>query len=542
MGRHEMILRMYDRMIDEQDREARAEEEEREQLRGRITSLVDKALEGDSVFGFRREELKPSEKLFNFNQEIVSLSEKSDEELDELYGDERVDLNIKEAIVAIRAIRWRARGDSFVEPERRFRQIDATEDFSADNNSEEDYIHQGLNYLRRKFYGLSVAEGREYLEHYDTKYKILTEEERRQIPGGSFSVEGMMSSALETFAMSPKYANEYIVDYEEFAEGILLDAAKGRDVNDPAMSERERASILDEFQARLVESMGPMLDVSDDKNEQIIQAFVRYRAGERYIEHDEHDAFRQSEPSIYEKLQEVERDHNREVFLPDGRKIFEKMREWAKKVDIKEVLEINGDASLSYVDKVYKIAAIAQQAFDVENNDGYGDRQPIPIYFFKPTQEVLEADKEGAYSWIDKSEDLPEYGEPAYGYYMDSERSIYLLRAAEESRSLGSWEIVTIFHEMWHARQYEVIRRGGGSPYGFLSSTSYEARQYTKNSMNYIRMGEDYPRYARQLIEAEAYALGCHIEDELRNERSQKNGRKLSRLFKALSGKKQKTW
>ena len=93
-------------------------------------------------------------------------------------------------------------------------------------------------------------------------------------------------------------------------------------------------------------------------------------------------------------------------------------------------------------------------------------------------------------------------GRALAGFYDDSKRIIcinYRFLLCDDEEALNNL-LLTLFHELSHAVQYNVVRHPGG----LWDKTNETARRYATSIKNYIRPEVNFEAYANQLIEVDA--------------------------------------
>ena len=136
------------------------------------------------------------------------------------------------------------------------------------------------------------------------------------------------------------------------------------------------------------------------------------------------------------------------------------------------------------------------------------------------------------WSWIwdepEKNADLPE--KYAGAFYRHSERSIYYLKPKNALKTkLSNWDISTIAHEMWHAKQHELMTVEPGRK---ISTNDLKVRMYEKNNSAYVsslRGGKN--GYYMQIIEREAFAIEQELKPRLIRHSHKMLGEKIQYIF-----------
>jgi|GEM_PF-2382581 hypothetical protein len=197
------------------------------------------------------------------------------------------------------------------------------------------------------------------------------------------------------------------------------------------------------------------------------------------------------------------------------------MQEWADKLDLERIEQINDDENSSYQEKAIQIAAYVQEVFGIKNPDDENEQRPIEVKWFRKKRGAIMKGIDKLFKKEVPHADLPESGH--LGFYRDSERSINLLLPDDVPDKMSANSIDTIVHELWHAKQYEDARNGRVSEY-VISRKDRRARWYGKNNMSYYSVKDDpigsfltYGNYYGQMLEIEAHSLGKEIRRRLRS-------------------------
>jgi len=477
-----------------------------------------------------------NEELDAFSEHVIQISEMSSEELEAFCHDEKTSDSDKSIASCIGVIRDYYR---------------LHEDFGDTGLKMFDAVRKATESI----YGFGVVEAQEILRKRGSHFKILTSKEHEAVVPGS--LEDIASAALESFVANPDYENARIREYDEYLYGIQLDCTKRRVVKEKGVDVIKEEIDLDEFQARVMESMSGVVfsDDSPDKvftesehadmSERIAKMRMDHAAGRHFYTKQEERAktysvepddgrnlpkaaFIPSERDVKGRSDFIKRIRRscKEVFKYSERLAAAEMKPWAEKIDFDKVESINNDENLTIEEKFIKITAYIQGVLGVQNLDENGQSQPIPVKWFR-FKDPRKKDKKPA-NVPPEDEDLPE--KYAGAYYSRGENSIYYnklrLNRLKQGGRLTDWDISTVAHEMWHAKQAETIRTDSdkASP-----TERLKARMYRKN--NYAYQGLE-PRgsnraYYMQIKERESYALGAEVESLLKKHRAKKFGEKV---------------
>lgn len=403
--------------------------------------------------------------------------------------------------------------------------------------------------LADNIYGFAAVRARSWLREYGGRFTILTPQELETVEPGS--VEDIASAALESFLQSNNFSDNRIVDFDSYLQGILIDCTRRTVAIDKDGNKYIKEEVdLEEFQDCVTESLSWAYLTEDDAFEKfsdteyrklqkrVAKGYADFQTGHHYrTDYEEYNGTvyvqgAQENQSIYgasEEDEEVfwkhfsERVHrqNQETFKYDQEVARYEMQEWADKLDLERIEQINDDEDLSYQEKAIRIAAYVQEVFGVKNPDDENEQRSIEVKWFRKKRGTIMKGIDKLFKKEVPHADLPESG--FLGFYKDSERSINLLLPDDMPDKMLANSIETIVHELWHAKQHEDARNGRVNEY-VISRKDRRARWYGKNSMAYYSAKDDpignfltYDNYYGQMLEIEAHSLGKEIRRRLRS-------------------------
>lgn len=474
-----------------------------------------------------------------FNKHILDVAEMTPEAVEELYRNPQTSSSDKSVIACIEAIKV-ARGSE-------------TNPFYY--APDEIRLWWNVEHAIEAFDGLKVVDAQERLKQDDAYFKILTKQERETVSEGS--LEDIASAALETFAISPGYGPELITEYERYLRDIALDCTRRHVVKEDGADKIVSGVDLEEFQDRVMDSQSWAVFEQEEKSKKYTDAEFRDLQKRVAIEdadtktgrHFENDIERRTyrvemingeEKSVWDFKNDKARDkfwdtyykrvrqNSRETFIYERKLATAEMRPWADKIDLDQVEEINQNNLLSYEEKCAKIAAHIQEAFEVRNPGEDGESRPINVAWFRrKDSRLLEAARK--LLKIPKTDDdLPEAEWSCAGYY--SRKRVFLPKPKPSKKRLTNSEIGTIAHEMWHAKQHDMIEDKTNA--GTMSVDDLKRRIYAKNDLAYCSPGSDlslfgYTGYEMQAMEREAFAIGDEVDLRMERRKSRRRGRAL---------------
>ncbi|MBQ1373282.1 hypothetical protein IIY66_00545 [Candidatus Saccharibacteria bacterium] len=465
------------------------------------------------------------------NERIIQVSELDADELRELYNDPGTSDSDKSIIACIETLR-----------------LPWEESESLKKN--EPRLVANIGSAVNNLYGFDIVEARKIIQNNGSNFRILTRKEREEIEPGS--LDDIASAALESFVSNPNYDVSRILDYDEYIHGIMLDCYKRKVDKNGAVVE---TLDLEEFQERVIESMSwAVLDESSAKKDYTGAEFadLQKRAAAMYADYTTGHHFvtdaelgdrkvvvlgQNEYKSIYkvnnkEEREEFWRDferrvqrNNEEVFKYDMDVARAEMKPWVDKVDLDIVDDINNDKALTYEDKLKKTTAYMQRVFEVDNFDDKGQRQPIDVKWFRLKRTNLEKAIRKILGIHEKDVDLVE--RYAGAYYDPSEKSIYSLKPRASKGKLSDYDIGTVAHEMWHAKQFEIA---GTKFCQRVSEYKLKKRMYQKNISAYVGLerklwGDNRNSYKMQIMEREAFAVKQGLLRRLERHHNKKLGR-----------------
>lgn len=485
------------------------------------TVLADKTPEEAREIVKRNREIiiRNNEEIDRLNNRILELYEMTPDEREVLFNDEKTSRSDKSLVACVEfwsmPLQQRARVWT-----------------------DEELLHDHIEDATNSLYGFDVIRGRNALASAGSHFDILTEKERKEV--GEGSLQDIASAALESFIMNPNYSMDGLVGYDKYLYGIMLDCTKRKVVIEGSEKAIQEFVDLEEFQARVVESMTPILAQDDEgrlysptEAERIIkkvapETHADYKTGRHFLTKRENsvkhssilvsgsdepvDFFggRKSEPMAYwETYSKRVRKNNREAFNYNSELAMIEMAPWADKIDLEYMVNVNEDESLSCEDKIRKLTRYVQRTFGVLNPDENGESRLIAVKWFRPKLPWLDKMLNKVLRREDPYSQYQDLSEHKWGaFYRHSERSIYYRKPLESKKKLSTWDMATIAHEMWHAKQHEIIDKQGG-----VMSGEMKARMYWKNNLAYTNRN---PMYYTQIMEREAYAIDALITERLR--------------------------
>ncbi|MBR3246520.1 hypothetical protein IKF87_01405 [Candidatus Saccharibacteria bacterium] len=484
--------------------------------------------------------VKNNVEIDKLNQRIIDISELSPDELQKFYSSEEASDSDKSIVFCIETLR------KFIDS--------GKESFTPDEKE----VFDTINKTTTRLDGFWQFYTRETLEKNGSHFKILTKKERESAPG---SLEDIASAALESFIKNPNYDKNRVMEYDSYLYGIMLDCTKRTPSNDPDTQEINEEVNLEEFQDRVIESMSwNVLDLTPGKDtytEAEIKAIRKQAASmqadyftghhfmtdretsDYYINKDGEDKVNIYRPSSEEEnndywhtFEQRIRENNAETFNYDEEIAEIEMKPWAEKIDLDEIEAINNDDSLSYEEKIVKITASVQAAFGINNTDENGIDQPIATKWFRRKHSKIQTIIREALGITPplEEQDLPE--DDAGAFYVDSEKAIYYLFPKGNKTKLTDWDISTVAHEMWHAKQHSIAATEN-APFT-VSNENAKERMYQKNNLAYnpYHKNSNNRAYYMQVMEREAYAMNRLVERELIRRKKQRRGKKaLNALF-----------
>lgn len=484
--------------------------------------------------------LHNNEEIAKFSDHVLQLSELDPAELDSLYYDEQTSDSDKSIIFCINTIRSAYQQGFYSEDEERlFYDIkDATE----------------------SIYGFEVVEAREVLQNKNSQFKLLTEKERESVATGS--LEDIASAALEAFVMNPNYHVSRIADYDEYLGGIKLDCTKRSVAKENGNETIHEEIDLEEFQDRVIESMSwAVLDIESVNQEYTESelAELQDRASVMYADHltghhyrtdDEHFNgvvkvsgsdnpasiynfnYEDKNEAFWKVFNKRVKSNNDETFKYSRELARADMKPWADKIDIAKIEDINNNEELTCERKFEIITAYVQEALEVRNLDENEQSQPIKVNWFRFQDSKTVKFIKKIFNIPTKNEELPE--KYAGGYYDNSEKAIYYLKPSADKKKLSAFNVDTIVHEMWHAKQYELAAQNSSEH--IASTYDPKARMYNKNISSYnglkrtlLPSGND--SYYMQILEREAYAIGNEIQSRLMRKQQKHLGEKVMKII-----------
>ena len=470
------------------------------------------------------------------NERILQISELAPSKLEELYKNPETSDSDKSIIFCIEALR-----------------LSKEESDSLAKNEPE--LASNINHAVASVYGFDVVKTQKLLQDNGAHFRILTKRELETTEPGS--LEDITSAALESFVMNPNYDISRALDYDEYLHGIMLDCTKKKVGKDGTIAEMLD---LEEFQERIIESMSwAVLDINSSQKKYTSSEFanLQKRASKMYADYTTGHHFRTDaeEEKGYDKIAILDQNEPGKIYafnykdkVADFWKDFKRrvqhnndeafrynidvarveMKPWAEKIDLDRVSAINEDAGLTYEDKLKKITAYIQEVFEVLNLDDNGRSQPIGVKWFRYKELSVVKSIRRLLSIPEKNADLPERDSGAY--YRYSEKSIYYLKPKNALKTkLSNWDISTIAHEMWHAKQHELMTV---KPGGKVSTNDPKVRMYEKNRSAHVSLQRGSKiGYSMQIIEREAFAIEQELKPRLIKHSYKMLGKKIHYIF-----------
>ncbi|MBR6505670.1 hypothetical protein IKT18_02445 [Candidatus Saccharibacteria bacterium] len=479
-----------------------------------------------------------NEEFSKLDEKIIDISELPQEERDALYQAEDTPDSVRAIIACIDIINM---------PDTEMTDDDRTK------------LHHVMA-LEMAHYGLKIVSARKQLAESGAHFKILTKKEREAVEPGS--LEDIASAALESFVMNPNYGPERIVEYDDYLNRIKLDCTKRRIVKEKGVRKVEGEVDLEEFQERATESMSEyLLDANSLSEEKLftqsefaaIQGRVaEFEAKKKSGHHFETNAERDGNrvQVINEKERRIERkglnrraegfreevakriqSANRAIFKYNKKIAKIEVKPWAEKIDLSHIEEINKDENLPYEEKCKRIVSYLQEVFDIHNKKRDGSSEPIGLKWFKYRKEGEESTSNEIKDEDGEDDGLPVKDRKTLGYYKDSEKSIFLPKQDETVRTLHPDTIGTIIHEMWHAKQYDLVQNAQQTR---IPQDELKAHYYTMNKEAYITSGKtkkDWKKYYQQIMEIEAFTIDNIFTEHLKRTQNARSGRKVLQAF-----------
>ena len=477
--------------------------------------------------------------LDHFNDHILDLASMSPQELQDFYQNTQTSDSDKSVIACIEGIRLFYR--------------ETPNQFYSTGEYE---LWDGIERAIDTFDGLKIVEAQTILRQNGAHFQILTKQEREA--AGEGPVTDIASAALESFATSPQYRRQNISEYEQYLRGIALDSIKTTNLEAYEPDKIESAIDLEEFQERVMESLsGTILD-EDNRDRPRTEAEYRtfqkraaamhadQRTGHHFLtEAEERRPFVEVNVGdhtemrgVYEFEDDKARDkfwkiyrnrvrrNNHEAFAYEKKLATAEAKTQIDKIDLDQLEAINQDKSLSYEEKAQNIATLIQSSYGIRNPDYSNQSRAITVRWFRHKDpKVIEAARK--LLKIPKPDDgLLEEGITYAGYYQNSQKSIFLPKPRASKKKLTIEDINTIAHEMWHAKQYDLME--DNSLDGTMSTEEKKKRLYGKNDLDY-QGGEflNYRAYAMQIMEREAFAMGHEITMRLMRRKAQQRGKQV---------------
>ena len=495
------------------------------------TILEDKTSEEAEEIVKKNNEIlfRNNEEIKKLNNRILQIYEMTPEEKEALYNDEKTSSSDKSLIACVEF--WTMPGED--------RSKVATENRG---------LLLGIAGATNSLYGFDVIIARQNLKEGGSHFNILTQKEREA--AGDGSLEDIASAALESYLMNPNYNGvASIKEYDDFLYGMMLDCTK-REVAVEKSGKMIRESVdLDEFQSRVVESMSlAFLERPNDKIYEgsearniLLKVLPKERAdvssGHHFpannLGHSPNVSIKKESDSYTIPLntkdskkywktfeRQIQRN-NEEVFKYNKELAKAEMEPWADKLDLNMIEAIN-NGEMPIEEKIKNIMSYIQEMFEIRNLDDQGEVQPIGLrWFYYKTPKLIASIKRlfGKTMTEEEKQSMSEGSFLDDGYYSFSNRSVLLPVALKKKAKLSSFEIRTIVHEMWHAKQHDVVEEQRRMNPSFIDDA--KARLYDKNDRGYIIASllslSKTIGYISQVKEREAFAIGDMIERRMRS-------------------------
>lgn len=458
---------------------------------------------------------------------IIELSELSEQEREALYNNEETS-DIDKAIIAeIAGLEIKGKSEAF------------------DVGSAGMLYHLPVTRANDKWlplYGFAQVEARAYLNNSDSHFKILTKKEIEEV--GSNSIEDIASAALESFIGTVGLNENNLLDtnelaaYDEYLYKVLLESTERRvqkgqivnEVNEYEFRDRVTNSVyVGDWHSKTPEESDEVKQEKATNNEIRARSGLLYPMGSlRYRLNAEIQ--RAGDKSIAKRV----RNNYEKIFKHSEKMAKAEVEPWVDKIDVDKLWELNDDDTLSYEEKVEKMARLIQSAFEIESFEG-ADDPPISINWFR-----YERDEE-PYKKLHPSDDYEndEYlqlpiGNKRYGgWFTGSTQSVYLPKKWHGETKVGLWDLNKIAHELWHARQYQEVKKDGK---GLSFSEDVRTHSLRINWKYYVEMLDDYKGYLAQQYEMEACAMGSALERRFYEKRCSKFGKIINRIYAAALG------
>ena len=487
-----------------------------------------------------------NDELSKVDEKIIEISELPQEERDALYQAEDTPDSVRAMITCIEILNM---------PD-------------VDMGDEDRSTFHHILALEEAHYGLKIVTARKKLAESGARFKILTKKERESVEPGS--LEDIASAALETFVMNPNYdATTQIVNYDRYLNEIMLDCTKRKIAREKGAKKIKTEVDLDEFQARVSESMSEyLLDNNSRSDERLYtqsefaslqEKAVEFEAQKRSGHHFETDAERynvglqvinakekrvetkhldRESRDFRERVKDKVRSANKAIFKYNKKMAKIEVRPWAEKIDLGHIEEINKDESLSYEEKCRQLLDYLQRIFEIQNKGLDGKSQPIGLKWFRYAEPGEERPDPLDEEFDDEDEEesdkdnLPVRERGIGGEWDTSEKSIYLPKQDETVKTMSPRTIGVIAHEMWHAKQSDIV---DDSQRAESVQFDPKARYYSINNQAYVTPNlpdkKSRKKYYQQIVEVEAYVMKETVMERLQRQQNAKRGRK---IFQAL--------
>ncbi len=448
--------------------------------------------------------------LDEFDEHIFQIAELTPEEKDALYNNKETGDSDKSILACLNAIDQYDNNKSY--------------DMATDT------YFENIFQTAQEINGFRILLAKKLLDDSDSHFKILSRKELEKVEPGS--LEDIASGALESFAINRDFNLMFrIGEYDEYLYNMALDSMDRRVGLEKGKVGVKTSIDLSDFQDHIIESMNDDFilnsDSADEYSEEEFAAMqarvpkmlARNDSGYHFQSDQEKRIIGQEgrEESIYwyqndvsdEKDKAYQKDYdknlrrlNKAVFEYNETIARVEMSDWAKKIDYAEIDRINKEDT-PYEEKYEKVVGVLQKNFGIINPDRNGNSNPIKVKWFHYPKNSYKMQK-GAPEIVfpENEEERDDYG----GYYCGQERAVYFGRQyiPGERRALLSRDIGLITHEMWHAKQSDMMENNEGHG---LTAESAKIRMYFKNDMAYIYPEESVKRYWIQIREKEAYMI-----------------------------------
>ncbi len=411
-----------------------------------------------------------------------------------------------------------------------------------------------------RLYAFDILDVQDTLVKNNAHFRILSGKEREAY--GLNSLEDITSAAIEGFVKNNRSAKKHILNYDNFLYNLMLDCIERKIVDvDGARTVNEELN-LEEFQARVAESISLSVALSDEQDsnpdatytkdefrelrKKRAREFADLMNGRQYLSptdeakldsdvwvmdnsitrRDENSKVTRRSP-LYDRddktsVEQFDRQIRRRS-MSLNKDLFNYSEEiakidtgpWVERIKLDYVDEINRSQDLTTVQKISAILAEFQRAFEIRNLDKNGESRPIEIKTFKYKNSRLIESIKKLFGLVNKREDkaesvksdVEERSKNTGGFYSPKDHCIYLPNTFIQEK-LTSSSIGALAHEMWHAKQHDVQERDSGIKSRMYKRGRYSYAQLPSSMIQYSR----FKKYRNQFTEQEAYVVGDMVE------------------------------